>query len=50
MTLTKINTKIGYSTSTDTLNKLYDFLNCEISDLVEYISDEPFLQMTDREE
>ncbi len=49
MTLTKINTKIGYSTSTDTLNKLCNFFNCEISDLVEYISDEQFQQMVDRE-
>lgn len=50
MTLTKINTQVGYSTSTDTLNKLCSFFNCEISDLVEYVSDEQFQQMTDKEE
>jgi putative transcriptional regulator len=46
MTLTKINTQPGYSTSTDTLNKLCTFFNCEISDLIEYISDDKFKEMT----
>lgn len=48
MTLTKINTQIGYSTSTDTLNKLCEFFNCEITDLVEYVSDEKFQKMSDK--
>ena len=40
MTLTKINTQFGYSTSTDTLDKLCQFFNCEIGDLVEFVSSE----------
>ncbi|MBN2864960.1 MAG: helix-turn-helix transcriptional regulator [Thiotrichales bacterium] len=50
MTLTKINTKVGYSTSTDTLNKLCSFFNCEISELVEYVSDEQFKKKHKEEE
>ena len=50
MTLTKINTKIGYSTSTDTLNKLCDFFNCEISELVEYVSDDKLPKKNGKEE
>lgn len=49
MTLTKINTQHGYSTSTETLNKLCNFFDCEISDLLEYISDEKFQKMTNRD-
>jgi putative transcriptional regulator len=50
MTLTKINTKIGYSTSTDTLNKLCNFFNCEISELVEYVSDDKLQKKNEKEE
>lgn len=45
MTLTKINTQHGYSTSTDTLDKLCEFFSCEISDLVEYVSNETYSEM-----
>jgi putative transcriptional regulator len=45
MTLTKINTVSDYSTSTDTLDKLCQFFNCKIEDLVEYVSDEGFAQL-----
>ena len=48
MTLTKINTQTGYSTSTDTLNKLCVFFDCEISDLIEYVSEEKFSEMTNK--
>ncbi|QAB16261.1 MULTISPECIES: helix-turn-helix domain-containing protein [Hydrogenovibrio] len=49
MTLTKINTQHGYSTSTETLNKLCKYFDCEIADLVEYISDEKFQEMTSKD-
>lgn len=49
MTLTKINTQPGYSTSTDTLNKLCAFFNCDIADIVEYVSDEKFSEMTQKQ-
>jgi putative transcriptional regulator len=45
MTLTKINTQHGYSTSTDTLDKLCEYFKCDVSDLVEYISNEAYDQM-----
>jgi putative transcriptional regulator len=45
MTLTKINTISDYSTSTDTLDKLCQFFNCQIEDLVEYISDDNFAKL-----
>ncbi len=45
MTLTKINTQKGYSTSTKTLDKLCAFFDCELSDLVEYVSEEEFKQL-----
>lgn len=47
MTLTKINTQTNYSTSTDTLNKLCQFFDCRIEDLVEYISDQDYKNMTE---
>ncbi|NCN44227.1 MAG: transcriptional regulator [Piscirickettsiaceae bacterium CG_4_9_14_3_um_filter_43_564] len=50
MTLTKINTQPNYSTSTETLNKLCKFFNCEISDLVEYVSDEKYQEMTKQDD
>lgn len=49
MTLTKINTQQGYSTSTETLNKLCNYFNCDIFDLVEYVSDKKFKEMNSQE-
>lgn len=49
MTLTKINTQHGYSTSTDTLDKLCVFFKCNISDLVEHVSDEAYDQMKEQD-
>jgi putative transcriptional regulator len=45
MTLTKINTISDYSTSTDTLDKLCQFFNCQIEDLVEYVSNDSFAKL-----
>ncbi len=45
MTLTKINTQPNYSTSTDTLNKLCEFFNCEISELIEFIPEKKFKEL-----
>lgn len=50
MTLTKINTKQGYSTSTDTLDKLCNYLDCGIDDLVEHISDKEYEEMKGKNE
>jgi putative transcriptional regulator len=49
MTLTKINTMHGYSTSTDTLDKLCNYFKCNINDLVEHVSDEAYDQMKEQE-
>ena len=40
MTLTKICNQKGYSTVTDNLNKLCDYFDCKIEDLVVRIPDE----------
>lgn len=48
MTLTKINTQPNYSTSTETLNKLCQYFDCEIAELVEFISDEKYKEMTQK--
>lgn len=34
-TLTKIANQFGYNTSTDVLDKLCDYFNCELSDLAQ---------------
>ena len=39
MTLSKIINQKGYSTVTDNLDKLCDYFECRIEDLVEYIPD-----------
>lgn len=49
MTLTKINTQHGYSTSTDTLDKLCEYFKCDICDLVEHVSGEAYDQMKGQE-
>ncbi len=37
MTLSKMLNKKGYSTRTENINRLCEFFNCAIEDLVEYI-------------
>lgn len=37
MTLSKILNQRGYSTGTDTLDKLCSFFNCKVEDLIEHI-------------
>ncbi len=49
MTLTKINTQPNYSTSTDTLNKLGEFFNCEISELIEFIPEKKFKELQEQQ-
>jgi putative transcriptional regulator len=39
MTLSRLNNPRGYSTSTDTLNRLCEYFNCAIEDLIEYVPD-----------
>lgn len=46
MTLTKINTQQNYSTSTDTLNKLCEYFGCKIEELVEFVSEKEFKDMS----
>lgn len=39
-TLSKIQNVKGYNTTTDVLNKLCDFFDCQIGDLVQRVSDD----------
>lgn len=41
MTLSKILNHKGYSTGTDTLDRLCSFFGCRIEDLVEHVPDQP---------
>jgi putative transcriptional regulator len=41
MTLSKIINQKGYSTVTDNLDKLCEYFQCRIEDLVEYIPNKP---------
>jgi putative transcriptional regulator len=40
-TLSRMSNTRGYSTSTDTLDKLCKFFGCDVGDLARYIEDEP---------
>lgn len=40
MTLSKILNQRGYSTATDTIDRLCKFFGCNVEDLVEYVGDE----------
>lgn len=39
MTLSKILNQRGYSTGTDTLDKLCSFFHCKVEDLLEHVAD-----------
>jgi DNA-binding Xre family transcriptional regulator len=39
MTLSKILNQRGYSTATDTIDRLCSFFDCRVEDLLEYISE-----------
>lgn len=41
MTLSKILNHRGYSTGTDTLDRLCSYFGCKVEDLVEHVPDEP---------
>ncbi len=41
MTLSKILNQKGYGTGTDTIDKLCEFFDCKVEDLMERIKDEP---------
>ncbi|MDP3529451.1 MULTISPECIES: helix-turn-helix domain-containing protein [Methylicorpusculum] len=38
-TLSKINNPLGHNTTTNNLDSLCKFFDCQISDLVEYVAD-----------
>ncbi len=40
MTLSKILNQRGYSTATDTIDRLCKFFGCKVEDLVEFVADE----------
>lgn len=40
MTLSKILNQKGYGTGTDTIDRLCEYFNCEIQDLMEHLPDE----------
>lgn len=40
MTLSKILNQRGYSTATDTLDKLCKFFDCKVEDLIEFVAEE----------
>lgn len=41
MTLSKLLNQKGYSTSTETIDRLCTYFKCEVTDLMEYIPDVP---------
>lgn len=56
MTLSRMQNLPGYSTSTDTLEKLCKFFGCDVGDLAKYVDDagveireQPAIQRADRE-
>lgn len=40
MTLSKILNQKGYGTGTDTIDRLCEYFNCEVQDLMEHLPDE----------
>jgi DNA-binding Xre family transcriptional regulator len=40
MTLSKILNQKGYGTGTDTIDRLCEYFNCELQDLMEHLPDE----------
>lgn len=39
-TLSKLSTRRGYNTTTDVLDRLCRFFDCELSEIAEYVPDE----------
>jgi putative transcriptional regulator len=58
MTLSRMSNTRGYSTSTDTIDKLCKYFECEVGDIAKYVEDssipaseasEPSVEQPDRE-
>lgn len=41
MTLSRMTNVRGYSTSTDTIDKLCEFFSCDVSDVAQYVASAP---------